>query len=112
MLCLSTMRDNHLAAAARWREQESGRSKNPPADIDRWYQSCLAEMRAANARRKRPRPVCEKCGTVCLSGDRGRLYRDLCSTCESRELDGLILASIKRRGCRRTIEALHRLAGK
>jgi hypothetical protein len=57
----------------------------------------------------RPDPVCASCGFAYDIRDGGWLYRDLCDTCQSNAIEGLIVAVVYARGKKATAKALKRI---
>jgi hypothetical protein len=69
-----------------------------------------AELRAENAARRKPRPLCRRCRFPIHPDDAGELFPNRCSSCDIRKLGELVHRAVRRRGRRRTIRALKRLA--
>ncbi len=109
MICLSPMHEEHVAAMARWRAEQ----ENPPLtarDHLTWLRELRAEMRAENATRERPDPVCKRCGVVHQREDGCEFFPGRCSTCGIQRLEKLVRKIIGRHGRRRTVRLLRRLA--
>ena len=110
MLCASTMREEQRAAAAIYRAEHADR---PAAgDLNQKRRDMQAYLLKQNAARKRPRPLCDKCGAICGESDVDWLFAHLCSTCGARRLERLIRRIIRRRGRQWIIKKLRRLGGK
>jgi len=79
-----------------------------------WYKSharrIRAELRAENAELAYPAPVCRGCRFPIHSDEFGDIFPRRCTTCEIKKIEELIRRSVHRRGRRRTIKALRRLA--
>ena len=114
MICLATMRENHLEAAARWREEQDSRPPGRPMtgrERRKRLRAMRKELQRENAAKEKPDPVCSKCGAVHLKEDAGWLFRT-CGTCEVRRIENLVWRIKRRHGRRQTIRLLRRLAGK
>lgn len=108
MICLSTMRDVHQAAAARWREQQTAQLS--AREHRKRLRAMRAEMRRENATKPNPDPVCKRCGVVHAREDRDWLFPSRCGTCGIQRLERLVWRIVKRHGRRKTVRLLRRLA--
>jgi hypothetical protein len=109
MLCVATMRDHHLAAAARWKQQEADRPRSRKGHLRR-LRGMRKALQRENAAKEKPDPVCRLCGVVVQKEDMDWLFTRLCGTCGIQKLERLVLRIIRNRGRRRTIRRLRRLA--
>ena len=79
----------------------------PTAESSR--EEVLAFLHERNAAREVPRPVCRKCRYPFAPSDAGIVRHRLCSTCEARWLDNLVIRLIRRHGRKGAVRILKRL---